>query len=339
MGFYLEYLSYVFLLLVLVFEFGFTTHEKLISMSSLLLMLVYQRWFSNEGLREFYVILIPLAVSLYAIYRKKQNAFIIFVSLVILTLFTYLDDYNTIEDLEFVTQNLIVKSIVFYFDAIGFMSFAFVMIYLSAKNILSQQKLLNETQLKSARLENELVQKHISPHFIMNSLMSLQELIDVDKHKASEMIDSLSEEFHLLATMSKEKLILLSEELEICRVHLKIMGLQQRARFTLDVEGVDGTEMIPPAVIHTLVENGMTHGYSGKEDGYFKLTKTYIKPFTTFTLFNNSKVKEKPKSNSSKTGLNYVRARLEESYPGCWRLESGRVEGGWEVSVKIEGLQ
>ena len=209
------------------------------------------------------------------------------------------------------------------------------MIFIAGQKIMRKQKLLEETKLKSSRLENELLQKHISPHFIMNSLMSLQELIDVDTKQASEMIDSLSEEFHLLSTMSKEKLIPLSEEIEICNVHLKIMGHQQRSLFTLKTEGISGDEMIPPAVIHTLVENGLTHGYAGRENGTFILKKIEDETSVTYQLFNDGKTHSQSKSSGSKTGLNYIKARLEESYPGKWLLKSEAVENGWEAQIII----
>ena len=335
-GHTIQYLIYALLTSILLKEFHFKERiQYIVGGLFLSLALVLYLAYPNRVF-EFFLALIPMSVSFYAVWLKKRHAKLLASALILLVILTYLDDYNIFEYHESVNKHLVIKSIVYYFSVIGILVFAFVMVYISGVRILEQQRALDATKLKSARLENELLQKHISPHFIMNSLMSLQELIDIDKEKASEMIDSLSEEFHLLATISKEKQIPLSEEIEICRVHLKIMGIQQRSEFRFEAEGLDGTEMIPPAVIHTLVENGITHGYSGTQHGFFHLKKSIEPPYTVYTLFNDSQNSEETRKNGSKTGLNYVRARLEESYPSKWELCSEPVEGGWKVTLKIE---
>ena len=57
------------------------------------------------------------------------------------------------------------------------------------KNDAIQQKLTNE------RLKMELIKKHIQPHFLMNSLTALEELIEQSPHQAIDFIQKLSELF------------------------------------------------------------------------------------------------------------------------------------------------
>ena len=37
------------------------------------------------------------------------------------------------------------------------------------------------------------------------------------------------------------------------------------------------------------------------------------------------------------TGLRYVKARLEESFPGRWTMAAGPVEGGWRTVIELGG--
>ena len=64
----------------------------------------------------------------------------------------------------------------------------------------------------------------------------------------------------------------MEEELSMCRAHLQIMGFRKHACFELKTEGIEGTEKIPPAIFHTLIENGLTHGYAERDQGLFILS-------------------------------------------------------------------
>ena len=70
--------------------------------------------------------------------------------------------------------------------------------------------------------------------------------------------------------MSKKDLVPIEQEIEMCHSYLTIVGIQQRALYKLEISGISGEEMIPPAIFHTLIENGITHGFSGQENTLFK---------------------------------------------------------------------
>ena len=85
----------------------------------------------------------------------------------------------------------------------------------------------------------------------------------------------------------------------------------------------------------TLVENGITHGYSGNDDANFQLTKTNTKTGIQYRLFNDSK-KQSLVNKTTGSGLKYIEARLEECYPKKWRLTSNEVKNGWEAIIQID---
>jgi len=291
-----------------------------VSLFHLYLVSTFKDNTAKIGITFYISLLPPLLITLRALYDKIEGSILTLSGILIFFLFSYLD-FQMQVDLS-------------YFG--GVFVYGFIMMVSFSRNLQKENKAHHESKLRSATLENQLLQKHIQPHFIMNSLMSLQELIDTSAPEAAQLVEALSEEFHLLAEVRNEKLIEISRELEICRVHLKIFGIQKCSTFRLETRGINGNEKIPPAIIHTLVENGLTHGYHGISDGYFLLTKENINDRCRYTLFNDSRVQPTKKKRGSGTGLSYIRSRLEESYRGEWSLLSYPVDGGWEAVIEFK---
>jgi hypothetical protein len=194
-----------------------------------------------------------------------------------------------------------------------------------------------ETDLRSARLEIELLKKNIQPHFLLNSLNSIIAWLEEEPKTAARLVNALADELGMLLRISSQKTIPLEEEIDLCRTHLQVMGLRQDKTYSLDFTGLSGGERVPPMVLHTLVENGLTHGYMGKVKGTFLLRREEIAGGMRLSLFNDGSPREKKeKKNGEGTGLRYVRTRLEEAFPGRWSLDSRQVENGWEVTLDIK---
>ena len=325
---------YFMLLIVLYYEYNLKRKQLFIS----ILIFIAVALLSNFTPFSTVLILsiLPFVFSLYSSTKKNKNSYLITASLFLVFLLNFIDAYDLVENFDFVYSNQFVTSLIFKLSNFGIVIFAIVMIYTSAKGILQKTKDLNETKIKLALLEYQFLQKHIQPHFLMNSLMSLQHLISTNTENAKIMIEALSEEFHLLTIMSKQKLVLMSEEIEMCKAHLQIMSIQQKANYEMVTHGFNGNELIPPAVIHTLVENGVTHGYSGNQDAIFELSKVELDGVVIYTLFNDSNFINQIEKQTTGTGLKYVEARLDACYQNKWEMHSRRVERGWEVIIEIQ---
>ncbi|MEO6098577.1 MAG: 7TM diverse intracellular signaling domain-containing protein [Fibrobacteria bacterium] len=192
-----------------------------------------------------------------------------------------------------------------------------------------------DEQIRAMRLELELLKANIQPHFMLNSINAAIMWIKEDPATAEKLLHALSMELKLLLKIVGEKVIPIDEEIRICRMHLEVMSLRHDKSFSLRLEGIKDGEMIPPMVFHTLVENGLTHGYAGKESGVFVLDRVEDEDRIRFTLFNDGKTGDKI-AESSGLGLKYVRARLGEAYGRNWRLDSHSVDGGWMVAISIQ---
>lgn len=192
-----------------------------------------------------------------------------------------------------------------------------------------------EARLAAVRLEAELLRRQLQPHFLMNTLTALSEWIEEDPATAVRMIEGLAREMRALVDVSKERVVPLARELELCRSHLEVVSLRRDISYELATTGVDEDGKIPPAVLHTLVENAVTH--DRPTSGSVRLTLRQ-EPHPRGRLL----VLEAPWTGDGDsaigregTGLRYVRARLREAYGDAARLESGPEDGYWRSRIVL----
>ena len=114
------------------------------------------------------------------------------------------------------------------------------------------------------------------------------------------------------------------------------MQFRKEINYKWEENGIDENEFIPPALFHTLLENGITHS-SPLEDGSlkFKLSFSATAEYKqyVFETFGNNRVKVKPRAGGN--GFIYIKARLTESYGDNWEFKSNENDQGWISIVKI----
>lgn len=219
--------------------------------------------------------------------------------------------------------------------------FLFCLTLSIGQQIRAQARIHTATLKRSHRLETELLKKTIQPHFMMNTLISIIALIGEDPKKAVRLIKALASEFRMINRISAKKLIPLAEEIDLCRMHLELMGYRMDAKYDFIQDEVCEEESVPPMIFHTLVENGLTHAYDVGQNGTFTLTCMKRTSGLQYRLRNDGPLLPEFAARSASEieegmGLKYVRARLEESYPLRWDLVYGMNGKHWEVLITIE---
>ena len=209
-----------------------------------------------------------------------------------------------------------------------------------SNKIQDQNKQFQTVLLRAQRLESELLKKSIQPHFIMNTLLSIKSRILKDSAKAEKLIDALANQFRLINEISDKSEIPLEEEIKLCKLHLELMGYRFNAVYNFILKGNLNGKNIPPVIFHTLVENAFTHAYLPKENGTFYFECKINENDTVYKLSNDGSQIINLKNKSTDEideglGLKYIRTRLEESYPGNWKLDYGIVNNLWEVQITI----
>jgi len=275
-------------------------------------------FFTNIGnlfdIMTLTVLIISSIITIWAIYRRREESVIIFIG-------------------------IIAAWAAYYFN-FAFAGLATTMVICTSFSIARQfarnEKAEREAQFKSARLENELLKKNINPHFVLNTLTSIIVWLRKDSASAIKLIEALAEEFRMINQVSALKLIPITQEIDLCKAHLKIMSYRKGADYNLETIDIDEKDLIPPMIIHTLVENGLTHGYENKSAGTFKLKQIINSDSIKYILTNDGDFNVEDTKGSTGFGAKYIKGRLEESYPGKWNFVSNKSDHGWESIIEIK---
>lgn len=184
-------------------------------------------------------------------------------------------------------------------------------------------------QQEKARLQLEIVRRHMQPHFLMNTLTALSEWIEQEPKTAVRMIESLSEELRMLGEMSTRAFVTEEDELRLCRSHLENMSLRRDVAYELQVEGVDGARLVPPAIFHTLVENAITHGNG--ERVVMRLTSRTHGSRTKYT-FESTRGEGR---GARGEGTKYIEARLREAWGSAWSFRQSAIGDVWRAEIEV----
>ena len=264
-------------------------------------------------------LLVSLGIALLASWRRQPSARGVCLGVALSLLAIDTERRNFLSPSFFVSFNVLV---LYLFGTIGFQA-------------REARRRAAEATLTAARLESELLKKSLQPHFLLNSLTVLSEVLEQDPGAAARLVDDLGVTFRALARMTGERLVALAQELELCRSHLRIVTLRTGRPCVLAAEKVDENAQVPPAVFLTLIENGLTHQDRPLEERVFRLQQDRRGPVDRYRFFSPGPVRRRSDLGSGGTGLRYVRARLEESFPERWTLQQEAVSGGWETVVSI----
>ncbi len=267
----------------------------------------------------------------YSVYKKKVGSTSALIGVVIILFGSfYFYFYNTFD-------NLLSPKIISTYSRGLFISCLIVSV---SMKIRQQNRLLENLKLRSKRLETEMLKKSIQPHFIMNTLLSIRSYFQKSPQTAEKLIDSLAEEFKLVNQIAEKIDIPLEDEIKLVRNHLELMGYRRDAEYDLIIKGDYSDLKVPPMILHTLIENGITHSFKPKENGKYFLFIEDNSNYTCYRLQNNGSqlAKNINKDNDDKkdgTGMKYIKARLEESYPGKSKISYGIKDDLWEVEIRI----
>ena len=219
----------------------------------------------------------------------------------------------------------------------GFSLILLGMFYLLSLRIKEQRLAYENSLVQSTRLRLELLKKNIQPHFLMNTLTSLIDWVEESPKKGVLFIEALAKEFDLFNQIENQTLIPISQEITLCRTHLEIMEYRKEINYFWQEENIDFEQKIPPGILHTLLENGITHSLPLEDNSIkFKLIFESNNDYKCYTFLTFAAPVQKGTNNRKEgTGLKYIKARLTESYHEQWDVTSVLTNHGWKNTIKI----
>jgi len=210
---------------------------------------------------------------------------------------------------------------------------------------LQDQEQLNqrESQMLQLSKDAELAQlrQQLQPHFLFNSLNSINALVGSQPQKAREMVLQLSEFLRGTIRRDSQSWISLSEELNYLRMYLDIERVRFGHRLLVDFQVEEGAEAVklPQLLIQPLVENAIKHGLYGLT-GEVKIEVSGKREGNYFVLeVKNPFDPESTPAEGTGFGLSSVGRRLFLLFGRTDLLESGADGTQFKVKLKIPQFQ
>ncbi len=136
---------------------------------------------------------------------------------------------------------------------------------------LESEKTRKELQQRALELEMQALRAQMNPHFIFNSLNSINRFIlQNNKTQASEYLTKFSRLIRFILQNSQLALITLESELESLQLYLELEAVRFEHHFEFDVilqSTVDVSAIkVPPLIIQPYAENAIWHGLMHKTE-------------------------------------------------------------------------
>ena len=115
---------------------------------------------------------------------------------------------------------------------------------------------------RALELARQLGAAQIQPHFLFNTLASLQHWVSTGDARAAPLLAELTAYLRATLPLFEQRTLTLAQELEAVRRYLAVMQarLGERLRFEVDADPASLGAALPPGLLLTLVENAVEHG-------------------------------------------------------------------------------
>lgn len=202
------------------------------------------------------------------------------------------------------------------------------------KQAIELQALAKESELAALKAQ-------INPHFLFNTLNSMNAMVKMDPEETRNMIMQLGDLLRYALDSSRKDLVTLKEELAFSTAYLKLEGhrFAERLEVQFDVPSKLEDVLIPPMVLQPLVENAIKHGISKREAGgkiFITVRQEGEQVRVEVKDIGNGIVVSKHVSHSPGIGLSNTSSRLEKRLGPEAALQTEDLSPeGFKVSFKI----
>lgn len=187
-----------------------------------------------------------------------------------------------------------------------------------------------ELQKENERIRYEVYKNQVNPHFIFNTLSSVQALYKHDNEAGDEAIGRFSRHLRRIVDSSNVELHPFDEELKIIMnyVELEKMRLKTNPQILFDINFQDFS--VPVLSLQPLIENALRYsGVADKGEGYIRIFSDLSEDKSEVTLIveDNGKGFELSSVRKNATGLKNTAARYKHLLNAEMEVKSGAGKG------------
>ncbi|MCF8370001.1 MAG: histidine kinase [Bacteroidales bacterium] len=191
------------------------------------------------------------------------------------------------------------------FSFLGFLILILLIgiLYIRQNRIKSSQK--------NMQLQQKLLRSQMNPHFIFNSLASIQNsIINEEPEKASTYLARFSKLMRNILDSSVDEFIPLEQEISTIENYLSLQKIRFPEKFDYSIsmdETLDPTEIhIPPMLAQPFIENAIEHGFRNKETtGHIQISIYHEKGNIMYTIEDDGIGRARAQETSIKLDNNY----------------------------------
>lgn len=193
--------------------------------------------------------------------------------------------------------------------------------YLLGAFAASQEAERRALELEVASREAELraLRAQLHPHFLFNSLNSINALIAARPEEARRLCVRLGDFLRRSLLVGSRETIPLAEELDLAEQLLSIERVRFGERLSHEVRAGDDARacLVPPLVLQPLVENAVTHGVAQLLEGGHVRIEAERRGDDLVVLVENPRDPDSPGRRGAGIGLSNVRRRLAALHGGA----------------------
>lgn len=204
------------------------------------------------------------------------------------------------------------------------------------RNEYNTKRLLGlQEDLKNAEIKN--IQQNVQPHFLFNSLNSINSLMLIDVEEAQHMIVKLSEFLRHSVMKNQEMYITLEDELNQIDRYFSIEKIRFASRLNYEITCPDELNKIeiPSMLLQPLIENAIKYGiYGTVNQSCIKLSVERLNNYLIIHM-ENPYDPDQGASKGTGFGLKSVRQKLYWLYAEANLLETKTVQEKFITKLKI----
>ena len=182
-----------------------------------------------------------------------------------------------------------------------------------------------------------IMMSRIQPHFLFNTLSSIQALCRIDPERAFDVTEKFGSYLRSnIDSLDQPALIPFAKELEHTRVYSEIEMIRfPNVRVEYDVS--DAGFSVPALTVQPLVENAIRHGVRIRREGIVTVSSRSTERFHEIVICDNGKgfdPEAVKTAGGTHIGIRNVRERIEKMCGGTLTVESGS-DAGTTVTIRI----
>ena len=194
-----------------------------------------------------------------------------------------------------------------------------------------------ESQVTAREAEVRALRAQLNPHFLFNSLNSINSLIGGDPEGARRMCESLGDFLRRTLNLGAKDAVPLADELALVDRYLGIERVRFGERLVVDrtVAPDAAVCLVPPLLLQPLVENAIKHGVADRvEGGTVRIAARRADGRLTIEV-ENGLDPEAPARRGEGLGLENVRRRLDAFSAREARMDVHRNGNQFKVTLTL----